>query len=49
MQAPGAISVEAQLLFKAEGLMTGSRGISGSAPVWAILDIVTASRRSIST
>jgi hypothetical protein len=36
MQAPGATSVEAQLLFRAEGLMMGSRGTSGSAPVWAI-------------
>jgi hypothetical protein len=49
MQAPGATSVEAQLLFRAEGLMTGSRCTSGSAPVWAILDIVTASHHSIST
>jgi hypothetical protein len=49
MQAPGATSVEAQLLFRAGGLMMGSRGTSGSAPVWAILDIVTASHRSIST
>jgi hypothetical protein len=49
MQALGATSVEAQLLFRAEGLMMGSKGTLGSAPVWAILDIVTASRRSIST
>jgi hypothetical protein len=49
MQAPGATSIEAQLLFRAEGLMTGSRGTSGSAPVWAILNIVTVSCRSIST
>jgi hypothetical protein len=36
MQAPPATSVEAQLLLRGEGLMTGSNGTSGSAPEWAI-------------
>jgi hypothetical protein len=43
MQAPGATSVKAQLLFREEGLMTGSKGTSGSAPVWSsvVLDKIS--------
>jgi hypothetical protein len=48
MQTPATTSVEAQLLLQAEGLMTWSSGTSGSAPNWAIWDIIKSTRCSIS-